>query len=163
MLAGILVGNNLCSGRIEPLVSAGMIEVPMSIDQVCDRLGVQTRQGFSELRARHANSTINEYLSVGPRQDGNIATVSFENTHISAQLIRSYRRRRRTVFDKSDKPPGLCKSVARGQPATGCCKYCARHAAETEMATREQVFSCAHRRPLNRSVTHFVRDHPADN
>jgi hypothetical protein len=114
MLAGILVGNNLCSGRMEPLVSAGMIELPMSIDQVCDRLGVQTRQGFSELGTRHANSTINEYLSVGTRQDGNIATGSFENTHISAQLIRSYRRRRRTVFDKTDKPPGPLQTPGEG-------------------------------------------------
>jgi hypothetical protein len=33
MLAGVLVGNDFCADRVEPLVSVGMIKVPMGIDQ----------------------------------------------------------------------------------------------------------------------------------
>jgi hypothetical protein len=51
MFAGVFVGNDLCPDRMEPLVSTGVIEVPMRVDQVCDWLGVQIRQAFSELRA----------------------------------------------------------------------------------------------------------------
>ena len=38
MLAGVLMGDNLCADRVEPLVSVGVIEVPMSVDQVRDGL-----------------------------------------------------------------------------------------------------------------------------
>jgi len=65
MLARITVRNDLCADRMEPFVSTGVIKVLMGIDQVCDRLGAETGQGFSKLRARHANSAINEHLSVG--------------------------------------------------------------------------------------------------
>ena len=34
MFAGVFVGNDLCAYRMEPIVSARVIEVPMSIDQV---------------------------------------------------------------------------------------------------------------------------------
>ena len=42
MLAGVLVGDDLCADRVEPLVSIGVIEVPMGVDQVCHRLGADT-------------------------------------------------------------------------------------------------------------------------
>src|SRR6516165_2761086 len=58
MLVGVLVANDLCADRMKPLVSTGVIKVPMRVDQVCDGLRAQTRNGFSELRARHANSGI---------------------------------------------------------------------------------------------------------
>jgi hypothetical protein len=91
MFAGVFVGNDLCPDRMEPLVSTGVIEVPMRVDQVCDWLGVQIRQAFSELRARDANSSINKYLSVGTRQNSDIAAGTFKHAHISAQRVRSHR------------------------------------------------------------------------
>ena len=36
MFAGVLMANDLCTDRVQPIVSAGVIEVPMSVDQVRD-------------------------------------------------------------------------------------------------------------------------------
>src|SRR5262249_2882197 len=149
MLAGVLVANNLRADRMKPLVSTGAIKVPMRVDQVCDGLGAQTGEGFSELRARHANAAIDRHLSVGTGQDGNIATGAFKHAQISAELVRSHRRRRRTVFDESHYPAGFCKSLPRAEPAAGRRERCARHAAETKMAARERAHAC----PLARNLT----------
>ena len=77
MFASVIVRNDLCTDRMEPVVSTGVIKMPMRVDQVCDGLGADTRQRFSELRARNTNSAINKHLSVGTRQNGNIATGAF--------------------------------------------------------------------------------------
>src|SRR5262249_52108046 len=140
MLAGVLVGDDFRSDRVEPLVSVGMIEVPMGIDQVCHRLDAEIRQGFGELRARHTNSSIDEHFSVSTRQTGNIAPGALEHAHIPAQLIRRHRRGRRTVLDKGYEPARLSKSLARCKPATRGRKSRTRHAAETKMAARKHMF-----------------------
>src|SRR6516165_1112335 len=51
-----------------------------------------------------------------------------------------YWRGRGTVLDKGYNPARLRKSLARCEPATGRRKSRARHAAETKMAARKQVF-----------------------
>src|SRR5262249_55407488 len=96
--------------------------------------------GLGELRARHTNSRINEHFSVRARQNGNIATGALKHAHIPAQVMRRYRRGRGTVLDKGYNPTRLRKSLARCEPATGGRKGRARHAAETKMAARKQVF-----------------------
>src|SRR6516165_2190792 len=54
--------------------------------------------------------------------------------------MRRYWRGRGTVLDKGYNPARLRKSLARCEPATGGRKSRARHAAETKMAARKQVF-----------------------
>src|SRR5262249_45040588 len=54
--------------------------------------------------------------------------------------MRRHWRGRRTVLDKGYEPARLRKSLARCEPATGGRKSRARHAAETKMAARKQVF-----------------------
>src|SRR6516165_2217778 len=51
-----------------------------------------------------------------------------------------YWRGRGTVLDKGYNPARLRKSLARCEPATGGRKSRTRHAAETKMAARKQVF-----------------------
>src|SRR5262245_22312251 len=73
-------------------------------------------------------------------QNGNIAAGALKHAHIPAQLIRRHWRGRRTVLDKGYDPARLRKSLARCEPATGGRTSRARHAAETKMAARKQVF-----------------------
>src|SRR5262249_11470355 len=96
--------------------------------------------GLGELRARHTNSRINEHFSVRASENGNIAPGALKHAHIPAQVMRRYRRGSGTVLDKGYNPARLRKSLARCEPATGGPKNRARHAAETKMAARKQVF-----------------------
>src|SRR5262249_61053755 len=89
---------------------------------------------------RHTNSPINEHFSVRTCQNGNIAPGALEHAHVPAQLIHRHWRGRRTVLDEGYEPARLRKSFAWCKPATGCRKSRARHAAETKMPARKQVF-----------------------
>src|ERR1700752_3733055 len=102
MLAGVFVGNDPCADRMQPIVSAGMIEVPMGIDQVRDGFIAYARERFSELRARHADACIYKQLPVRTGENSDIATRAFEDGDIAAQRVGRYRRGRCTIFDKGD-------------------------------------------------------------
>src|SRR5262245_1798004 len=89
---------------------------------------------------RHTNSPINEHFSVRTCQNGNIATGALKHGHIPAQLMRRHWRGRRTVLDEGYESARLRKSLAGCKPPTGGRKSRARHAAETKMPARKQVF-----------------------
>src|SRR5580692_1387044 len=118
---------------MEPLVSAGVIEVPMRVDQVRHRLGAQAGQGLAELRTRHAYSADDQHLSLRSRQNGNIAARALEDAYVPSQIVGRHWRRCRTVFDESYEPTRLCKGLARRKPPTSRCKGRTRHAAETKL------------------------------
>ena len=82
MLARILLGDDLRAGRMQPFIAAGVIEVPMRVDQMRDGIGAEIGEGFLHLRARHADAGVNQHLAIGPGQDGNVAAGAFQNADI---------------------------------------------------------------------------------
>ena len=51
MLAGVLLRDDLCAGRMQPVVAVGMIEMPVGVDQMRDRIGAELRQCLGDLGA----------------------------------------------------------------------------------------------------------------
>ena len=66
MFTRVLVRQDIGSGFMNPLVTAGMVEVPVGIDQLFDGIWVDAREGFGNVRTRGNNFRINQQLSVGP-------------------------------------------------------------------------------------------------
>jgi hypothetical protein len=51
MLVGVLMGDDGRPFRIQPLVAVRVIEVPMRVDQVLDRIAAEAIGGFQNARA----------------------------------------------------------------------------------------------------------------
>jgi len=49
--AGLLVGDDLSSDRVDPLVAVGVVVVPVGVDEVLDGVGADGGEGFGDLRA----------------------------------------------------------------------------------------------------------------
>src|SRR5271168_3448278 len=112
---------------MEPLVPAGMIEVPMRVDQMRHRLGAQAGQGPAELWLRNAYSSIDQHLSVRSCQHSNIAARALEDAYIASQVMSRDRRGCRAVFNKGYEPARLRKGLARREPAARRCEGGASH------------------------------------
>ncbi len=60
----ILLCDDLRARCIEPSIAIGVIEVPMSVDQVSDRTRSEIRESFAELRLRDADTGVDQNLAV---------------------------------------------------------------------------------------------------
>ena len=58
MLVGVLVGDDGRPFRIQPLVAVCVIEVPMRVDQVLDRIAAEAIGGFQDARAGYGDPGI---------------------------------------------------------------------------------------------------------
>jgi hypothetical protein len=50
MLARVLLGDDLCAGRMQPFIAVGMVEVPVRIDEMGDGIGAEGLKSFGDLR-----------------------------------------------------------------------------------------------------------------
>src|ERR1700730_14115089 len=41
MFPRVLLSDDLCADRMQPFVAVGMVEMPVSVDQMCDRIGAK--------------------------------------------------------------------------------------------------------------------------
>jgi len=57
---------------VQPLIAVGVVEVPMGVDQVVDRIEAEAVLCFQDARTRRSD-TIDEHLAVGAGQDGDVA------------------------------------------------------------------------------------------
>ena len=69
----VFVRDYLGADRIQPSIAVGMVEVPMGVDQVRDRIGAEIGERLGHLRARDADARVDEHLAVGSGQDGDIS------------------------------------------------------------------------------------------
>jgi hypothetical protein len=76
---GILMGDDGGSFRIQPCVAIRVIEVPVRVDQVFDRIAAETVGSLQDARARCGDPGIDEHLAVVAGQDSDIATRAFKN------------------------------------------------------------------------------------
>ena len=87
MLARVLLRQDASSGFVQPFVTSGMIEVPVSIYQLFDGVRINARQRCGNMRTRSDNFSINEELSVGAGKDGDISACAQKNADIAAKRL----------------------------------------------------------------------------
>ena len=135
MFAGVLLGDDLRPGGVQPFVAIGMIEVPVRVDEMGDGIGAESGKSFSDLRARHADAGIDKHLAVRARQHGDVAAGAFEHADIVSELVRVDGRYRGTVLDQADEASRLGKRLARREPSTRCGVSRAADAAEAKASS----------------------------
>ena len=97
----IFLGDDRRAFVMQPVISIGVIEVPVCVDQVPDRIAADARQRIGDRSARHCNSGINQQLSIRTGEHGDIATGAHQHADVSAQLLDGDLIRRRGIFDVS--------------------------------------------------------------
>ena len=102
MLMGVFMGDAGGSFRIQPLIAVRVIEVPVCVDQVRNRIAAQPIRSLQDARAGCRDPGINEHLAIGACQDGDIAARALEDTDIIAQLVNLYGRCRGAITDQID-------------------------------------------------------------
>ena len=85
---------------IEPLVAVRVVEVPVSVDQVFDRIAAQAVHGIKDTGARSGDAGIDKHFAVGACQDGDVATRSLDDRDIAAQLVELDGRFRRVIANQ---------------------------------------------------------------
>ena len=103
--------------RMQPLVAVGMVEMPVRVDEMRDRLGAEIGQRLGHLRARDADAGVDQHLAVGSGEDRDVAAGAFEHADVVAQLVGHDRRSRGAVLDQADEAARLRKGLAGCEPA----------------------------------------------
>jgi hypothetical protein len=120
MLARVIMGENDGTLGAQPLVAVGMIEVPMGIDQMSDRIGAEARQRRSDPRARNADPGIDQDPAVEPREHGDIPARALEHADIATQRMDIDRCRGGRGTDAVDDALRPGEDLAWRQPARRC-------------------------------------------
>jgi len=73
MLGGVLMGDDDGSLGVQPCIAVGMVEVPVGVDQMPDRIAAKAIGRLEDSYARYGDPSIDEDLTVRPRQHGDIS------------------------------------------------------------------------------------------
>jgi hypothetical protein len=87
MLASVLLRQDDGPGLVRPVVATSVIEVPVGVYQLFYGVCIDRRQGFGNLGASGCDFRINEQLSVGAGENGNISTRAQKQADISAKSL----------------------------------------------------------------------------
>jgi len=87
MLASVLLRQDAGPGLVRPVVATSVIEVPVGVYQLFYGVCIDRRQGFGSLGASGCDFRINEQLSVGAGENGNISTRAQKHADISAKSL----------------------------------------------------------------------------
>src|SRR6516225_2679267 len=139
MLVSVFMGDNGCHFRILPLIAVRVIEVPVRVDHVLDRIATETTGLFQDARAGYGDPGIDEHLAVGACQDTNISTRTLQDTDVTAEPVNFDGRFRGLVTDHIHDVARLRESLSRREPSSTCRGRSRRHAAQTESAPRHDV------------------------
>src|SRR5258708_26982901 len=80
MLTGVLIGQNAYPFRLQPLSAVRVIEMPVGVDQMSDRIAAEAVRCLQDSRAGCGESAIDEHLAVATGQDSDIAAGAVEET-----------------------------------------------------------------------------------
>jgi hypothetical protein len=72
MLACVRLRDDFRAGRMQPIVAAGLIEMPVRVDKMGNGIGAEIGEGLGDLRTGSRDSGIDEELAIGSRQDGRL-------------------------------------------------------------------------------------------
>ena len=102
---------------VQPLVAVRVVEVPMSVDQMFDRVLAKAVGSVQDARAGRGNAGIDEHLAVGAGQNGDIPARALDDRDIAAQLVELKGRCRRGVADRIHDVARLGVGFRRQQPS----------------------------------------------
>src|SRR5262245_20009611 len=122
-----------------------MIEVPMRVDQMPDRIAAERIGSLQDARTRRGDARIDEYLPIRSCQDSDIAAGALENAYVATKFVDGNRRFGGTVADQVHDVASLRVRFPRIKPALGCCHSGGGYAAKAEFAARDCVpMGCGH-------------------
>src|ERR1700730_4612517 len=87
MFSRVLVRDDRRAGRMHPFIAAGVIEMPMRVHKMFNRVMTYAVQRFRNLWARAQISRVDNEFSIGPGQHRDVATRTDERTYISSQCL----------------------------------------------------------------------------
>ena len=73
------------AGGVQPLVAVGVVEVPVRVHELLDRIGADSLKGGGDLRPRHGEARIHQELAVAPREHADVPAGAFKHVDVSAQ------------------------------------------------------------------------------
>src|SRR5262249_21307805 len=132
MLMHIFMCNDRCSFLVQPCIAIRVIEMPVRIDQVRDRIPAKAVGRFQDSLARYSDSSIDENLAVNAGQDGDIPPRALKDTNATTQFVDLDWRLAGLVADQIYKVSRLGVGSRGNQPASGGNKSSGDRATETE-------------------------------
>ena len=112
---------NFSADRVQPFVAVSVVEVPMRIDQMFDRIVAKTRQRFNYSRFCAWYTGIDKEFSIPTREHGDISAGTFKNADIAAQLRDRDLRVCRRITNRHNRTFGGGEQSAGHQPNAGSC------------------------------------------
>src|SRR6266550_3505185 len=87
MLARVLVGENGCTGGVQPFVTVSVVKVPVGVDEVLDRIGTNPGESVGDLGVCTRKTSIDEKFSVATGEDGDISAGAHEDADVATQRL----------------------------------------------------------------------------
>src|SRR6516162_4335121 len=126
----------MCNDRrsflVQPCIAIRVIEMPVRIDQVRDRIPAKAVGSFQDSPARRSDSCINENLAVTAGQDSDIAPRSLKYTNPATQPVDLDWRLGGLVADQVYNVSRLGVGLRGTQPAAGGDKASGNRATDAE-------------------------------
>ena len=133
MFPGIGVRQNSGSFGVDPFIPIGVIEMPVSVNQMFDRPWVEATKRIRDLGLRAGIARIDKQLAIRSSQDRNIPTGADERSQVSPQNLgrnvcvrRLLPRHHHDAFVRGEEPAGS-KPLPGGQDGSGHDKVAARN------------------------------------
>src|SRR5215469_9680557 len=96
------MGNNGCAFRIQPRIAVRVVEVPVGVDQMSDRITAKTVGSLQYPFARGGDSGVDEHLAIAAGQDRDITPGALEDAYVATQFVDLDGRFGGLVTDKID-------------------------------------------------------------
>jgi hypothetical protein len=113
MFPRVLVCGYFRAARMKPFVTVGVIEVPMGVNQVLDRIGAEGIERIGDPSSGAWDTGIDEKFPIAAGEHGNISAGTFKNADVAAQLRNSNLRAGSRVSNGNDWTFGRGEQSAR--------------------------------------------------
>ncbi|HEY2121704.1 MAG TPA: hypothetical protein VGH37_21160 [Candidatus Acidoferrum sp.] len=117
---GILLRQNGGSCMVKPFITAGVIEVPVSVDQLLDGIRIDALESCRNVRTRADDFRINKELSVGSSENSDISACAQKKADIAAKWLNRNFCGGGFLYCSFNKVASLRKQSTWGY--TSCCK-----------------------------------------
>src|SRR6266850_7269169 len=87
MFFRVLVRDDRRAGRMHPFIAVRVIEMPMRVHKMFNRVATDAIQRLGNLWARAQISRVDNEFSIGPGQRRDVATGTDERTHTSSKCL----------------------------------------------------------------------------
>ncbi len=116
MLARVRVGEDRRAGGMQPFVPIGVVEMPMRVDQMLDRIVAEGGERLGNLGSSAGNPSVHQQLSIGPRQNRDVPTGSHEHADVPAKRLHVNLRRLSGLANLRDEVIALVSRVRTRGP-----------------------------------------------